>query len=123
MVAGAAAGLVALGWCVLAIRLGPRAGYLDVPGGDELKAHSAPAVPLGGVGIFLGVHAGMVLGGNLDPGLLAASGLALGLGLVDDHRGLSPQLRLGVESLAGVVLAGWALVPAGWNRPLTIVAT
>ncbi len=94
-----------------AIRLGPALGFVDRPDG-YLKSHDVPAVPLGGVGIFVAVHAAMALDGIFDMGLLAASGILLLLGLVDDRRPLSSVLRLGIEVAAGIVLAVGADLPA-----------
>jgi UDP-GlcNAc:undecaprenyl-phosphate GlcNAc-1-phosphate transferase len=93
-----------LAWCVVALWLGPKVGYLDRPDDPALKAHDHPAVPLGGVGIFLGVHLAALYRGGLDTGLLAATGIVLVLGLVDDRRGLPPVVRLGFELMAAIVL-------------------
>ncbi len=93
------------------IRVGPALGFVDRPDGF-LKSHEQPAVPLGGIGIFLAVHLGMALEGDFDPGLLAASALLLVLGLVDDRRPLSSVFRLVVEAGAGVVLAVAGDLPA-----------
>jgi UDP-GlcNAc:undecaprenyl-phosphate GlcNAc-1-phosphate transferase len=99
-----AAGAVCWVWCLFATWLGPRVGYVDVPDGSDLKVHDRPAVPLGGVGIFLGVHIAATMEDALDPYLLAATSVVLVLGLVDDRRGLSPALRLVVEAFAAIVL-------------------
>jgi UDP-GlcNAc:undecaprenyl-phosphate GlcNAc-1-phosphate transferase len=93
------------------IRLGPVLGFVDRPDG-HLKSHEHPAVPLGGVGIFIAVHAGMALEGEFDQGLLVASGILLILGLVDDRLPLSSVLRLVIEAGAGVVLALAADLPS-----------
>lgn len=97
--------VVALAVTWLLVRVGPRLGYVDRPDDSVLKAHTRPAVPLGGVAIFVGVAAGLLWAGQLDVRLLAAAGLLLVLGLVDDRVGLSPLLRLVVTSGAGVVVA------------------
>ena len=98
------AGLVSLAWCALAIWLGPRIGYVDRPDDPTLKAHERPAVPLGGVGVFLGVHLASLARDDLEIGLLLASSVVLVLGLVDDRRGVEPGIRLIVEMLAAVIL-------------------
>lgn len=98
------AGLVALAWCGAALRIGPRLGYVDHPGVDSLKVHEKAAVPLGGVGVFLGFHLAALVEDRLDLTLLAATTLVLILGLIDDRRGLPPLLRLLVEVGAGVVV-------------------
>ena len=69
------AGAVSLMWCFIAIRLGPKIGYLDRPGDDPiLKTHERPAVPLGGVGVFLGVHIAAMTRGGFDLTLFLATG-------------------------------------------------
>jgi UDP-GlcNAc:undecaprenyl-phosphate GlcNAc-1-phosphate transferase len=98
------AGVVSWLWCAFATWLGPRSGFVDIPDGSDLKVHDAPAVPLGGVGIFLGVHLAMLVGGDFDLSLLIATAIVLVLGLVDDRIGLSPVLRLVVEVVATLVL-------------------
>lgn len=105
MVGGLIAAVVAALLCMLAIRVGPVLGFVDIPDGSALKAHDRPAVPLGGVGVFAGVHIGMATAGIFDPGLLAASGLVFVLGVVDDRIQLPPRVRLAVEVAAGIVLA------------------
>jgi UDP-GlcNAc:undecaprenyl-phosphate/decaprenyl-phosphate GlcNAc-1-phosphate transferase len=98
------AGLVSLAWCFFAIWLGPRIGYVDRPDDPSLKAHERPAVPLGGVGVFLGVNVAALIRGDLELGLLIATTMVLVLGLIDDRRGVDPKVRLVVEMLAAVVL-------------------
>jgi UDP-GlcNAc:undecaprenyl-phosphate GlcNAc-1-phosphate transferase len=61
-------------------------------------------VPLGGVGVFLGVHLAYLIRGDLDLGLLLASSVVLVLGLVDDRRGVDPATRLVVEVAAALIL-------------------
>ncbi len=104
---------VALAWCVLSLWLGPALGFVDRPD-DVLKTHRTPAVPLGGVGVFLGVLAGSVVEGFISPWLAVAMAILLALGLVDDRTGLDPRVRLLVEAVAGVVLALGA-VPGGFG--------
>lgn len=99
------AAAISLGWGMVAIRLGPRIGYVDAPGEDPLKSHARPAVPLGGVGVFFGVHAGLLLDGTFEPVLIAATVLVLALGLVDDRRALTPGVRLMVWGLAALMIA------------------
>jgi len=100
------AGVASLAWSLAALRLGPRLGYVDRPDDSPLKAHAAPAVPLGGVGVFIGVHLAMLVStGEIDIWLLAATGIVLVLGLVDDRRGLPPVVRLACEGVAALVLA------------------
>ena len=91
-------------WCGAAIWLGPRLGFVDHPERSELTAHRRPAVPLGGVGIYLGVIAGSVVGDDWSVPLVVAGGLILVLGLADDRFGLSPITRLIVQGMAAVIV-------------------
>lgn len=105
MVGVAVAFGVALALTWVMVRFGPVLGYVDRPDDPALKAHSAPAVPLGGVAIFVAIHLGLAFVDLFDSTFLAASGMLLLLGLIDDKIGLSPVLRLAVTAAAGVVLA------------------
>ena len=104
-----------------------RRRLLDHPG--ERRSHSV-ATPRGGgiaiVVVLLLALAGVVAGpwGGAGPGPLAAFGGGLAMvalaGLVDDHRPLSPWLRLGVHAVA----AGWfaaALWHGGASLPVIAV--
>jgi UDP-GlcNAc:undecaprenyl-phosphate GlcNAc-1-phosphate transferase len=102
-------------WGVVAVRLGPGWGWVDEPDDPSLKAHSRPAVPLGGVGLFLAVHLAMVVTGQFSVSLLVASALVFSIGLVDDRGGVAPLVRLGVEAVAGLVL-GYSAVGDSWIR-------
>ncbi|MFA5205004.1 MAG: hypothetical protein WC708_11440 [Lentisphaeria bacterium] len=115
-----------LAWAVVpaVIRLAPRLGLLDLPGGRRI--HSQPTPRGGGVAVFAGFHAACAVlflapwqfpfAGRLDMGwwlacLAASSWLLLG-GLWDDRRGLPPLVKLGWQAGAGllfVVLSGETL--------------
>ena len=102
--AGLLAALISLGWCWVAVRLGPVLGFVDAPDG-VLKTHKVTAVPLGGVGVLLGTHAGLSILGRLDPLLLMGSLMLLAVGLADDRFGLSPVVRLSAAASAGAIMA------------------
>ena len=102
-------------WGVVAVRLGPAWGWVDEPDDSSLKAHSRPAVPLGGVGLFLAVHLAMVVTGRFNVNLLVASAMVFAIGLVDDRGGVAPLVRLGVEAVAGLAL-GYSAVGDSWIR-------
>jgi UDP-GlcNAc:undecaprenyl-phosphate GlcNAc-1-phosphate transferase len=105
---------VSAGWCLVAMRLGPRLGYVDRVDVDPLKVHKREAVPLGGVGLYLAVVSSTLLAGEFDPVLTAAATIVLALGVVDDRMGLAPRLRLSVQTLAaGWLVVGWGLVDEG----------
>jgi len=99
-----AAFLVALGWSVLSIWLGPRVGLVDAPTASALKVHTSPTPLLGGVGVFAGIHIGMLIEGVFVPALFAATLVVLVLGLVDDAVALAPRIRLVVELASSIFL-------------------
>lgn len=112
--------VVALVWAALAIPLGPRIGFVDRPHDPSLKERTRPAVPLGGVGVFLGVHIGMTIAGIFDPGLAAATAGLVILGLLDDRFQLSPRIRLAVQAALAVVIVVFAT--GGWSaQPPAVV--
>lgn len=107
----------AVSWLLTAVlvRAAPRLGLVDHPGAR--KVHTRPTPRGGG----LAIYAALVLAAALVPHrlgadglrLLAAGGLLVVLGLVDDLRPLPWQLRLGVQTAiaAGILTQGPA---AGW---------
>jgi UDP-GlcNAc:undecaprenyl-phosphate GlcNAc-1-phosphate transferase len=112
--------VVALVWGVVAIPLGPRIGFVDRPDDPTLKVHQRAAVPLGGIGVFLGVIIGMAVEGIFDPGLTVAAGGLLLLGLVDDRIRLAPLLRLGVQVALAFVMVVFA--DGAWSaQPLAVL--
>lgn len=116
----AAAAVVSLVWAIIAIGLGPRFGFVDRPDDTDLKVHDKPAVTLGGVGVFLGVHIGMTIGNRFDAWLAIATGGLVILGIVDDRVGLSPRLRLVVQVALAYLIAAFATT--GWSSdPIPIV--
>lgn len=100
-------------------RIGLKSGRVDMPGGR--KVHSQPMVRLGGVSIFLGTLAALLLvwatGGFLDgsgqhlapPEEFQIWGVTIGglafflIGLMDDLFGLSPISRLIMQALVATV--------------------
>ncbi|KAF1687925.1 glycosyl transferase [Pseudoxanthomonas broegbernensis] len=110
-------------WATL--RYARRRRLIDLPG--ERRSHAVPTPRGGGLGIASALLLGCAwatAAGMVAPvaALAFAAGLVLvaGIGWVDDHRPLSPALRLLVQCLAGAVLAlglfgadgcrGWALL-------------
>ncbi len=100
-------------------RIGLKSGRVDLPGGR--KGHQQPMVRLGGVSIFLGTLAALVLvwalGGFIDaqgdhlapPQEFQIWGVTLGglafflIGLMDDLFGLSPLSRLIMQALVAAL--------------------
>ena len=119
----AAALAVSLIACGVVFILGPRLGILDLPD-EELKTHTRPIVPLGGVGVILGLHVGLWAAGVFDAGLLVSTLVVWMIGLADDLRGLSPGVRLLGCAVAGLTLALMSDVPGGMPHVLILtVAT
>lgn len=110
--------LVAAAGTWLARRYALARSLVDQPG--ERRSHGAATPRGGGVGIVLALLvAGVALMARAPshvPALvLAIAGLlaVAGSGWIDDHRPLSPWLRLAVHALAGVLLALAVVVSGG----------
>ena len=97
----------------LALVYARRRNMVDLPG--ERRSHSVPTPRGGGIGIACALLAGSLVAvatgavpaletGCFVGGLL----LVAGVGWIDDHRPLSPWLRLAVQCVAGGLLA-WGL--------------
>ena len=87
-----------------------RRELIDHPG--ERRSHEVPTPRGGGVAIVIALLvAACVLGWRNPQQIVLIAGFVLGLllvagvGMVDDHRPLSPWLRLGVQALAAAILA------------------
>jgi UDP-GlcNAc:undecaprenyl-phosphate GlcNAc-1-phosphate transferase len=99
-------------------RVAVRVGAVVRP--DERRVHKRPTPTLGGVGMLVGVLAGMlaawlmgdfaeVFGGSTEPlGLMIAAVIMLAVGVVDDLREVSAPAKL-----AGMVLPASVLVISG----------
>jgi UDP-GlcNAc:undecaprenyl-phosphate GlcNAc-1-phosphate transferase len=92
-----------------------RKGITDKPDG-HLKPHGRPIAYLGGIAVYLGWTAGMVLfmpatdmGRQWMYGLWIGGGLIMLVGLADDVMDLSPPVKLLGQVLAGVVLLGFGV--------------
>jgi UDP-GlcNAc:undecaprenyl-phosphate/decaprenyl-phosphate GlcNAc-1-phosphate transferase len=99
-------------------RVARRLGAVDVP--EDRKVHKLPTPTSGGVAIYAGVLAGVIVarflpafrelfGSSTEPvGVMVAATLVCGLGVVDDVRGMKAPTKL-----AGQILASGALVLGG----------
>jgi UDP-GlcNAc:undecaprenyl-phosphate GlcNAc-1-phosphate transferase len=97
-------------WALLRYGLGGR--LVATPSGDRWHEHETPL--FGGVGIFLGLLAGVgacLLAGAIEPtwelaGIAGGAAIVFAFGLIDDVRSLPPPVKLaGQFAAAGVVLA------------------
>ncbi len=95
-------------WALLRTRLGSR--LVAHPSGE--RWHERPTPTFGGVGIFAGFAAGVLLAlatGVVDwsgelAGILAGSALLFAAGLLDDLRHLSPVAKLAAQIAAAVIV-------------------
>ncbi|PYS96777.1 MAG: hypothetical protein DMF50_03270 [Acidobacteria bacterium] len=102
---GAVAFLVAFGLTPFVRLLAERTGALDRP--DERKQHGAATPKLGGVAVIAGFVLALGQRPLVDHELLAIAVAALLLmlaGAVDDTRGLSAPVRLGLQVLCAVAV-------------------
>lgn len=95
---------VSLVVCWSMVRLGRRLGFVDRPDEAGLKTHQGTVPPLGGVGVYSGLHAGLLWAGLFNWPLFWATSTVFLVGLVDDRVGLRPYLRLLAAAGAGVIL-------------------
>ncbi|HKW58511.1 MAG TPA: MraY family glycosyltransferase [Candidatus Dormibacteraeota bacterium] len=82
----------------LAIRLSRRFGVLAQPGGRH--AHANPTPLLGGLAMWVGFTAAALvfLPKDLETlGVIACSGLAMALLIIDDRRGMRPLVKLAIQ--------------------------
>src|SRR5262245_415947 len=97
-------------WVLLRNGLGGR--FVAAPSDQRWHQHETPS--FGGVGIFLGLLAGIgacLLAGAIDPtrelaGIVGGAAIVFSFGLLDDLRSLPPPAKLAAQfAAAGVVLA------------------
>lgn len=109
--------LIALIGTWLARRYAVRRRLLDHPG--ERRSHRLATPRGGGIAIVVAMLVAIAMLSRVDAGTsrllyAIAAGLCLvaGVGWADDHRPLSPWIRLLAQAFASVLL-GWAVVDAG----------
>jgi UDP-GlcNAc:undecaprenyl-phosphate GlcNAc-1-phosphate transferase len=143
--------IVFLAACLCSLALTPlvrsfarRFGAVDLPG--ERKIHSQPTPRLGGLSIFISYYLVLAAASQFDflhfPAnfleeghygwILLATGLVMGIGVVDDFRRLPPAPKFLVQVIAGLIVALFCYrievisLPFGtlelgiWAIPLTI---
>jgi len=103
-----------------------RRELIDHPG--ERRSHDVPTPRGGGIAIVIALLvAACVLGWRSPRQIVLIAGfvtgllLVAGVGIVDDHKPLSPWLRLGVQALAAAVLA-LAVAGISGNLGVSVIA-
>ena len=92
----------------------------------DRDVHVVPIPLLGGLAMYLGLAAGLLVAGQLTPlrtvftdsprmgtGLLLAGGLIVIIGMADDRWGLSPISKLAAQAAAGGILV-WSGAQLSW---------
>jgi UDP-GlcNAc:undecaprenyl-phosphate GlcNAc-1-phosphate transferase len=112
-----AASLCSLALTPLVRSFARRVGAIDQPGAR--KIHSQPMPRLGGLSIFISYYLVLAVASRFDffhfpadffrtehhAWIFLATGLVLGIGIVDDFRRLPPALKFFVQVIAGLVVA------------------
>lgn len=89
----------------LAIRFAKKIGAVDLP--NARKVHKEAIPRMGGIAIFLGFIFGAAALGFIDAKvlyLLVASSIIMGMGVIDDIKGLDPKTKLIIEVVAALIL-------------------
>ncbi|NPV29914.1 MAG: undecaprenyl/decaprenyl-phosphate alpha-N-acetylglucosaminyl 1-phosphate transferase [Firmicutes bacterium] len=110
---------IPLGLTPFVKKLALLAGAVDRPG--VRKLHTVPVPSWGGLGIWLGFTAAVLLAVPLTReiwGLLAGGLLVLLVGLVDDRRGLSPWAKLAGQVAAAGILVAFGITVDFVTNPL-----
>ena len=107
-------------------KLALKIDFVDKPNLSH-KTHNSPVPYLGGVAIiigisfvsYLGVIVGNIPGANLEiASSLLLPAMLLGLvGLIDDHKGLSPDSRFVAQTIAGIVTAAFLISTDSVGNP------
>ena len=83
-----------------------RLGLVDVPGGRKLHQGSVPLI--GGIAMFMGISFGLLMVGHSllsYRGLLAAMGVLVFIGVLDDFHELSPKVKVCGQIFAAILVA------------------
>jgi len=93
-------------------------GAIDEPNGR--KVHTTPIPRLGGVGIFLGFAAAMLLTqplGRQGVGLLIGCTIIVIAGIIDDTRELSPRVKLAAQIAAAIIVTFFGIRVEAISQP------
>ena len=98
--------LVAFAITPLSIRIANRFGIIDKPK-DERRVHKKPIPRFGGMGIFLGSMAGLIIPAGMNHKIeVAMMGgfLMYALGVVDDILDIKPAVKFGGQALIATIV-------------------
>src|SRR4030042_1221909 len=112
-----AASLCSLALTPLVRSFARRLGAMDLP--EERKIHSQPMPRLGGLSIFISYYLVLAVASRFDffhfpadffrtehhAWIFLATGLVLGIGIVDDFRRPPPAFNVFVQVIAGFIVA------------------
>jgi len=110
-------------------KLAARLGMLDIPGGRKIHSQATPL--LGGLAIYLGFLAGLILRfeslTEYLPIFISATFIMI-VGLIDDYKGLSATIRMVCQLLAALLIIHYgfrvSFIPVGfWKDPVEIFIT
>ncbi|MEG2657974.1 MAG: undecaprenyl/decaprenyl-phosphate alpha-N-acetylglucosaminyl 1-phosphate transferase, partial [Clostridiales bacterium] len=76
-------------------KLSMHLGVVDKP--DARKVHTGIMTRLGGLGIYFGFLAGVIVYGNYSPtlvGVMLSSTIIVAVGFIDDVKNISPKMKL-----------------------------
>lgn len=94
---------------ILALKpVAKRIGLVDHPGGRKTHTHQTPLI--GGIGMFLGLLSLALVSPEAFHAflpLVATAALLLVVGVIDDYREISANLRLGVHLIAALLMIFW----------------
>ena len=114
--------VTALGGTWLCRKIALRLGIVDRPD-ESVKTHQKPTAYLGGVGIFIGLAAGVLsvlywLPQNLPPsavkwllGIICSGAIACLVGCIDDIMDIKPWQKVLGQVAAAVLLVGIGITP------------
>lgn len=120
----------------LSKKIAMRLGVYDQP--DARKVHTGAMTRLGGIGIYCGFLAGVLVYGEFTPtlwGVLLSSTIIVAVGFIDDVKNISPKMKLLGQVVGAVVLMLFGvhleyitnpitenIIDLGlWGYPLTLV--
>ncbi len=89
----------------LVIKLATKWGAMDAP--CDRKVHTCYMPRMGGLAIYLGFVAAVLMTQTIDAklmGILIGCTIIIVLGVVDDIKGVSPKVKLAVQTLAALVV-------------------